>query len=173
AYSLTLIRLRRLDESQRQRLIAKFDPLFPAKKTELDELLARLLIYLEAPTAAPKVVAALRAAPTQEEQVDYAVAVRALKTGWTPALREEYFRWFVTAESFRGGNTFDSSLRRAKKDAVENLSAAEKSALKPILEAHAEHKSSRAALTARPYVRQSQLDALMPTVHSVLHHKLN
>jgi putative heme-binding domain-containing protein len=168
AYSLALIRLGRLDEAQRQRLIAKFDPLFPAKKTELDELLARLLIYLEAPSAAPKVVAALRAAPTQEEQVDYAVALRVLKTGWTPALREEYFRWFVTAETFRGGNTFDSSLRRAKKDAAESLSDAEKSALKPILEAHAEHKSPREALAARPFVREWKLDELLPKVQAGL-----
>jgi putative heme-binding domain-containing protein len=168
AYSLALIRLGQLDEAQRKRLIAKFDPLFPANQTELDELLARLLIYLEAPSAAQKVVAAMRAAPTQEEQVDYAVALRKLKTGWTPTLRQEYFRWFVTAESFRGGNTFDSSLRRAKKDAVANLSEAEKNALKPILEAHAEHKSPRATLAARPFVQDWKLDDLLPKVQAGL-----
>ncbi|HTL59130.1 MAG TPA: c-type cytochrome [Candidatus Limnocylindrales bacterium] len=168
AYSLALIRLGQLDEAQRHRLIAKFDPLFPAKKTELDELLARLLIYLEAPSAAQKVVAALRAAPTQEEQVDYAVALRTLKTGWTPALRQDYFQWFVTAESFRGGNTFESSLRRAKKDAIANLTDEEKSALKPILEAHTEHKSPREALAARPFVQEWKLDELLPKVQAGL-----
>jgi putative heme-binding domain-containing protein len=173
AYSLALIRLGRLDEAQRQRLIAKFDPWFPTKKTELDELLARLLIYLQAPSAAPKVVAALRAAPTQEEQVDYAVALRTLKTGWTPALRQEYFRWFVSAESFRGGNTFESSLRRAKKDAVGNLNDDEKSALKPILEAHAEHKSPREALAARPFVREWKLDELLPKIQAGLRNGRN
>lgn len=168
AYSLALIRLGHLDESQRHRLIGKFDPLFPTKKTELDELLARLLIFLEAPSAAPKVVAALRAAPTQEEQIDYAVALRALKTGWTPALRQEYFRWFVTAESFRGGNTFASSLRHAKEDAVATLSDEQKNDLKPILEAHAEHKSPRDALAARPFVRKWKLDELLPQVQAGL-----
>jgi putative heme-binding domain-containing protein len=168
AYSLALIRLGKPDDAQRQRLIAKFDPLFPAKKTELDELLARLLIYLQAPSAAQKVVAAIRAAPTQEEQVDYAVALRSLKTGWTPALHQEYFRWFVTAESFRGGNTFESSLRDAKKDAVQNLSADEKAALKPILEAHAEHKSPREALATRSFVRDWKLDELLPKVQAGL-----
>lgn len=163
-YCLVLIRLGQLDQDQHQQLIAKFDPLFPAKKTELDELLARLLIYLEAPSAATKVVAALNVAPTQEEQVDYAVALRCLKTGWTPALREKYFRWFVTAEIFRGGNTFASSLRAAKKDAEENLSADEKAALKPILEAHTERKSPREALAARPFVRDWKLDELLPKV---------
>src|SRR5262249_16896389 len=101
-------------------------------------------------------------------QVDYAVALRSLKTGWTPALRQEYFRWFVTAESFRGGNTFASSLRRAKKEAVENLSDAEKSVLTPILEAHTEHKSPREALAARPVVQEWKLDELLPKVQSGL-----
>jgi putative heme-binding domain-containing protein len=168
AYSLALIRLGRPDEAQRQRLIGRFDPLFPSKKTELDELLARLLIYLEAPSAAPKVVAALRTALTQEEQVDYAVVLRTLKTGWTPALREEYLRWFLAAENFRGGNTFSSSLRRAKSDAIENLSVVEKATLKPILEAHADHKSPREALAARPLVREWKLEELVPKVQAGL-----
>jgi len=168
AYSLALVRLGHLDKTQRQQLITKFDSLFPANKTELDELLARLLIYLEAPSAAPKVVAALRAAPTQEEQVDYAVALRALKTGWTPALREEYFRWFVHAEDFRGGNTFASSLRAAKQEAVENLSADQKAALKPVLEMHTERKSPRDALATRQFVREWKLDELFPKVQAGL-----
>ncbi|HTL16843.1 MAG TPA: c-type cytochrome [Patescibacteria group bacterium] len=168
AYSLAFIRLGRVDDVQREHLVTKFDSLFPSKKSELDELLAHLLIYLDAPSAAPKVVAALRAAPTQEEQVDYAVALRTLKTGWTRPLREEYFRWFVTAENYRGGNTFASSLRNAKKDAVESLSDNEKLALKPILEAHAEHPSPRAALSARPFVRQWTIDELLPKVQSGL-----
>jgi putative heme-binding domain-containing protein len=173
AYSLALIRLGQLDESQRRQLIAKFDPLFPANKTELDELLARLLIYLEAPSAAQKVVAALRAAPTQEEQVDYAVALRTLKTGWTPALHQEYFRWFATAEGFRGGNTFESSLRRAKEDALGQLTENEKSALKPILEAHAEHKSPREALAARRFVQEWKLDELLPKVQAGIRGRRN
>jgi putative heme-binding domain-containing protein len=168
AYSLAFIRLGRPDQAQRQRFIMKFDARFPSKKTETDELLARLLIYLEAPSAAPKVVAVLRTAPTQEEQVDYAVALRTLKTGWTPALREEYFRWFLGTEIFRGGNTFTSSLRRAKDNAIDNLSPEEKTKLKPILEAHIEHKSPREALAARPFVREWKLDELVPKVQAGL-----
>ena len=57
-------------------MIAKFDPLFPARAVEVDCLLAELLVYLEAPTAAAKIMAALREAPTQEEQIDYALVLR-------------------------------------------------------------------------------------------------
>ena len=173
AYSLALIRLDKPDEAAQQRLIARFDPLFPTKRPELDELLAHLLIYLEAPSAATKVVAALHAAPTQEEQIDYAVALRSLKSGWTLPLREEYFRWFTTAEGYRGGNTFASSLRDAKKNAVELLSADDKASLKPILEAHVERKSPRDALAARPLVKAWKLDELVPVVEAGLKQKRN
>src|SRR5262245_18407143 len=112
----------------------KFDQLFPTRRPELDALLARLLLYIEAPSAAAKVVAALLVAPTQEEQVDLAVALRSLKTGWTSSLREEYIRWFMLAEAYRGGNTFASSLRRAKGEALDMLSDEERADLKPILD---------------------------------------
>jgi len=127
-------------------------------------MLSRLLIYLEAPTAAAKVVAALRAAPTQEEQIDLAVALRSLKTGWTTPLREEYFRWFITAEGYRGGNTFASSLRRAKNDAVGLLSDSDKAELKTVLEARPERRSPREALAARTLVKEWKLDELVPIV---------
>lgn len=92
------------------------------------------------------------------------MALRALKTGWTLALREEYFRWFLTAENYRGGNTFASSLRTAKNHAVANLSDAEKAALKPVLEARAERKSPRELLGARPLVKEWTVDDLVPIV---------
>ena len=168
AYSLLLIRLGKPDDAGRQDLIARLDPLFPARRPELDALLARLLIFLEAPSAAAKTVAALGAAPTQEEQVDLAVALRSLKTGWTTPLREEYFRWFIKAESYRGGNTFASALRRAKSDAVGLLSDAERTTLNPILEARAPRTSPRDVLAARKLVREWKLDELVPIVESGL-----
>ncbi|MEX2139397.1 MAG: family 16 glycoside hydrolase, partial [Pirellulales bacterium] len=168
AYSLVLIRLGSPDEEGRQRLATKFDPLFPTKRPDLDALLGRLLIYLEAPSAATKVVAALEAAPTQEEQIDLAVALRSLKTGWTTPLRERYFRWFTLAESYRGGNTFASSLRRAKTDAVAMLSDEERSALRPVLEAQAERRSPRDLLAARPIVKEWTLDELVPLAENGL-----
>jgi hypothetical protein len=53
-------------EEIRQRLIAKFDPLFPSGYRELNWELAELLTYLEAPDAVPKMMAVMRRAPTQQ-----------------------------------------------------------------------------------------------------------
>ena len=161
AYSLVFIRLGKPNDVYRARLAAKLDALFPAKRSDVDAQLARLLIYLEAPSAATKVVAAMGAAPTQEEQIDFAVALRTLKTGWTTALREQYFRWFNKAEGYRGGNTFASSIRRAKENAVGLLSEDEKAALKPVLEAKIERKSPRDTLAARAQVKEWQVAELV------------
>ncbi len=64
AYSLTFIRLGRPDVETTARLVAKFDPLLPAAYRELNWELAEMLIYLEAPSAATKVMALIRNAPS-------------------------------------------------------------------------------------------------------------
>ncbi len=167
-YCLVLIRGGKPDDETQKRLGSRFDRLFPTKHPPTDMLLARLLIYLEAPTAAAKVIEALQAAPTQEEQIDYAVALRTLKSGWTPPLREAYFRWFADAESYRGGNTLASSLRTAKNQAIETLSGEEKQALAAVLQAKGERKTPRELLEARPAIRNWTVEELMPVVEKGL-----
>jgi putative heme-binding domain-containing protein len=163
AYALVFTRLGQPKETDGRRLIEKLDPQFPSTSREVNALLANLLVYLQAPEAAPKIMAAFRAARTQEEQIDYALALRALKTGWTMPLREEYFRWFVTtASTFRGGNTFAAALRTIKNQAVANLSDMEKTALKSVLEAEPVRKSPRELLAARKVIKKWTLGELLP-----------
>jgi glucose/arabinose dehydrogenase len=169
AYTLVFTRLGKPDEATRQRLVAKFDPYLPAVNRELNWELAEMLVYLEAPSAATKVMALLRTAPTlpfyplaewanpqqrvrnnpgmtgpqgktnaslakQEDQIQYAQLLRVLKTGWTPALREEYFRWFPTAAAeYRGGSAFFPSLQSIRTDAVALLPDDAKASLANVL----------------------------------------
>jgi hypothetical protein len=63
SYSLVMIRLGAPDEATRQRLIAKFDPMFPSMQRELNWELADMLAYLDAPGAPAKIMAQLRNAP--------------------------------------------------------------------------------------------------------------
>jgi len=64
AYSLAFIRLGPPDEATRQRLIARFDPLLPATQRELNWELAEMLVYLDADSAPPKLMALLQNAPS-------------------------------------------------------------------------------------------------------------
>ncbi|MBI4659552.1 MAG: DUF1080 domain-containing protein [Verrucomicrobia bacterium] len=165
AYSLIFIRLGPPDDAKRRQLVEKFEALFPTQNRDLNIQLANLLVYLQAPGAAAKVMAVFRNATTQEEQIDYALALRALKTGWTMPLREEYFRWFVTkAATYRGGNTFARALNTIKSDAVATLSDEERTALKAVLNAAPERKSPQELLAARRFVKEWSLSELVPLV---------
>jgi putative heme-binding domain-containing protein len=162
AYSLAFIRMGEPDEATRSRMIARFDPLFPATHPELNAELAQMLVYLEAPSAASKLMRMLANAPTQEEQMDYARALRVLKTGWTLEERKEYFKWYLKAASFRGGASLAGFLRDMKADAVATLDEAMAAELKPILEAQPEITTPLAALGGRSYVKDWTVDELAP-----------
>ena len=161
AYAVAFTRLGKPDDATRARLLAKFDPLFPATSRELNAELAPMLVYLESPHAATKLMAALAKAPSQEEQLDYVRALRVLKTGWTPALRQPYFEWFLKAANFRGGSSLAGFLRDIKADAVASLTPDEKERLASILNAKPEKKKVLENLLAgRAVVKEWKVDDL-------------
>jgi hypothetical protein len=158
AYSLVFIRMQRPDAATLMRYVAKFDQLFPAETREENFELSEMLVYLQSPKAATKLVAAMREAPSrphkpreplihpqtqgtpldvlakQEEQIHYALQLRKLTNGWTAPLHGEYFDWFVTtAPTFRGGNTFASANATIATEARNRLSEEERTALQPVL----------------------------------------
>ncbi len=171
AYSLAFTRFGKPDAGTLQSLASKFEPLFPTKDRQLNAELAPLLVYLEAPTAAPKLMTLLRAAPTQEEQIALARDLRMCKTGWTQPLREEYFRWFLKASNFKGGASMAGFLREIKTDAVANLSADTKLALQPILDAKPQKQSPLEVLTSRAVVKAYTVNDLTPIVERGLKSK--
>jgi putative heme-binding domain-containing protein len=137
----------------------------------LNAELAPMLVYLEAPSAASKVMAQLRTAPTQEEQIDLARTLRVCQTGWTQPLREEYFRWFLKAANFKGGASLAGFLRDIKNDAVAKLSEADQVALKPILETKPQKQSPLEMLTARDVVKPYRVEDLASSTERALKSK--
>ncbi len=122
-------------------LLAKLDRQFPASSPELNWLLCETLVYLQSPTVASKTIALMAAAPTQEEQIEYARSLRMLQTGWTPATRTAQFEWFLKAANFRGGMSFTKFIEFVRTDALATLTPAERTALAPLLEKKAELRS--------------------------------
>jgi putative heme-binding domain-containing protein len=156
------------DRVARARLIQRFDPLFPANGRELNAELGQLLVYLEAPGVAAKLLKLMAEAPTQEEQIEYARSLRALHTGWTPAQRSEYFGWYLKAANFKGGASLRGFLALMKGDAVATLTDKEKQELRPILESKPVASTVPAAGRPRPIVKQWKLDELAPLVEKGL-----
>jgi putative heme-binding domain-containing protein len=166
ATALTCIRLGEPDTGWRRKLTAKFDTVYPSDDRFINAELTQLLVYLQGPNTAKKAVALLEAAGGQEEQIDYAKSLRLLKTGWTRNLRERYLKWFHRAASYKGGASFGNFVASIKKDAIANLPAAEKTALKQIIEAVPKVKTPleliAESMAGRSFVKEWKLKDLEP-----------
>lgn len=68
---------------------------FPATSWPENRELTRLLAYLEDPDLVPRALDLLDTAPSQEQQLHYVAQIRRVRDGWTPELRERYFRWWL------------------------------------------------------------------------------
>ncbi len=144
-------------------LTKQLDAVFPTGSRFLDSELLQVMVFLQSPTAAAKGLKLLADAPTQEEQLEYVRSLRMLKAGWTPESRGTYFAWFTKAGGYKGGNSFQGFLRLIKTDAVALLTADEKLALKPILDAKPATTSMTTA-APRAFVKKWTLDELTPVV---------
>ncbi|HTN03375.1 MAG TPA: c-type cytochrome, partial [Planctomycetaceae bacterium] len=151
----------------REKLIRKFDALYPAATKELNADLANLMAYFQAPSAAAKTVALLEAAPTQEEQIDLARAIRFVKSGWTPELRKSYLSWFLKAGTFTGGNSFGGFMKNIKTDAVATMTDEERAAFKDLIEATPE-AAAVAIAPPRPLVKEWTMEELTPLLETGL-----
>ena len=163
-YQVVLHRFGLPNDALRGQLVARFDPHCPAKSRELNAELVQLLVFLDAPDAAAKTVALLDRALTQEEQIDYAAALRVLKTGWTPELHRQYAEWFAKAAGYRGGNSFRGFMNQIKREALANMSDTEKTELEPLMQAQPAVDSPAEAVVNRPFVKNWTLEELVPLV---------
>lgn len=141
ATQIILNRFGRPDETLVSKLIASFDPLFPAETAEANWLLCETLAFLQSPTAAAKAIALIEQAPAQEEQMQYARSIRMLTAGWTPELHTAYFEWFLKAANYKGGASFDRFIEFIRNDAVASLTEAEKTSMAELLAKKPEQKS--------------------------------
>jgi putative heme-binding domain-containing protein len=153
-YTLAFLRLGEPTPAQKANTIARFAPLFPHKDVGLSQDLCEMLVYLGDQSVIAKAVPLVNNAPTQEEQIGYAKSLRLAKAGWTPPLREEFFKWFSRAATYTGGASFGMFIEDIKRDSLAGLSDAEKAALKPILEAPPAAKSPTFAAKPLAFVKQ-------------------
>ncbi len=52
------------------------------------------------------------------QQTYYATVLSEQRSGWTPELRERYFKWFYRAFDFEGGNSYIGFIDKARKEAL-------------------------------------------------------
>jgi len=168
-------------------LIAELGALYPAKTIPLNRELCQILLALDAPGAISRTLQLLAAAPTQEEQLNYVVALRTIANGWTPELRRQYFTWWTKrdatqhpddllrwfAEAGRGysdGSSFNNFLVKVRRAAVSNVPAPELVAIQPVLDSWAEPLPKlRTSKKKRTFVQDWKLTDLESDLDQVGH----
>jgi len=153
-YYLALCRFGEPEAAVKEKLAAKLSALFPTHEPWLDVDLNEVLTYLGDATFLPKAISILENAPTQEEQIAHAKSLRFAKAGWTPELRERFFKWVcLRAPTYKGGASFDLFIQDIRRDAEAGLTEAEKVALKPVLEAKPDVAVPQFTFTPRGFVK--------------------
>lgn len=66
-------------------------------------------------------IAGMLAKIPPSQQTYYATVLSQAKSGWTPELQDQYFKWFYKAFSFRGGHSFVGFIDGARKNALANV----------------------------------------------------
>jgi putative heme-binding domain-containing protein len=161
--TLAFTRLGAPSATERERWIALLSPRLPSDERAQDAALCELLIYLKAPDAAAKAMARLAAAPTSEEQIDYARMLRTLEVGWTPDLRGQYFDWLGKAAALRGGASLPVFLNRIRADALAATPERDRPGMQARLAAATPPAGAPTSgfLAGRALVKQYSLDELV------------
>lgn len=165
---LAFIRLGEPTADIRQRTAKVLSPLYPAKSQPLNRELCALLVYLQSEDVADKTLNLMEQAETQEEQLWYALCLRALEKNWTLEQRERYFRWFLKAAALRGGHSFSGFLNNIRQDAVDRLTAEEKTSLADLLKQKPAPVEPEIAAKSRPFVRKWTVNDLLADVEAGL-----
>jgi len=168
AYQLAFIRQGDADTAWKERAGKRLNGFYPASTREVNAELSKLICYLEPAGGIAKTLALLKNAPTQEEQIELALGLRMVKSGWTLKEREEYFNWFHKGAGYRGGNSFHKFLNNIRNDAVKTLSPEEKSALKPLLAKVPVPTTPKFSTKERSLVKRWGVDELLPAVEKQL-----
>lgn len=168
AYQLVFSRGGAPAEAWQERVGKRLDTLYPHSVREVNAELSRLIAYLEVPGGVGKTLALLAKAPTQEEQIDYVMSLRIVKTGWTIQQREEYLNWFHKAANYRGHNSFNKFMVNIRAEGIKSMSDAERTALRTAIDNVPQPASPKFTSKERPFVKKWGIDELVPDIEKGL-----
>lgn len=167
--SLCFIRMGEPDAEVSRDVAGVLNGMYPSSSLRLNRELCALLVYLNHGEVAGKTLDLLAKAPTQQEQIHYALCLRALKRDqWTMDQRKQYFQWFVTTATMRGGNSFPAFLKNIRQEAIDKLTDDDKVALKEVLDARPTSTEVVVEAASRPFVREWKVSDLLADVSAGL-----
>lgn len=163
AAALIALRLGEPTEAEREAILKRIRGAFPTGDNTVDRELAQMLVYLQVPQATGKILKQLEDSPSQEDQIHYAMTLRAATEGWNPRRYRRYFRWFNDIQSARGGMSFGGFIENIKQAALERVPEDVQQKLARVIDPPEETKPEPES-EARPFVKQWQVDELVDAV---------
>ncbi|MCO8124829.1 c-type cytochrome [Stieleria sp. TO1_6] len=161
AYALVAIRLGEFNDDESAAIAEQISGQFPTGDDNVDRELAQMLVYLKVPGATQQIVHEMLAAPSQENQIFYALTLRGASQGWDEPTYRDYFGWFNDVQSARGGMSFGGFIKNIKDAALENVPAEIKTKLADVLAAP---KVKETETEQREFVQKWTVDDLLGTV---------
>ncbi|MBI1830946.1 MAG: c-type cytochrome [Planctomycetes bacterium] len=168
AYQLAFIRGGTPYSGAKNSVGARLIKLYPSTDREINTELCKVILFTEWPGGITRTLDLLAKAPSQEEQIEYALSLRSVKTGWTLMQREEYLNWFHKAANYRGGNSFHGFLRNIRKDAIDTFSKDEATALAAAIKSVPAPASPKFTFKKRDIVKKYTVEELVPVVEKGL-----
>ncbi|NQU48167.1 MAG: DUF1080 domain-containing protein [Planctomycetes bacterium] len=108
---------------------------FPLADETANQMLAELLVYLQADQLPTLFLYQLHARSDQQNQLYYASLLRLVSQGWTFDLRLRYFLWLQQSDHLQGGASLKGFIQAIEKEARLHVSEEEWNKLQPELEA--------------------------------------
>jgi putative heme-binding domain-containing protein len=163
-----------------RKLVADLDAAYPLGSELVNRELLQLLVYLQAPRVVEKTLARMNHAHTQEDLLHSLFYLRSVPIGfWTLEQRREYLRyfkdrpnlprnpdlvaWFAAANRpASDGASFNNYLKNIFKEAVLNMSDAERKELADVLKAIDESGTPSYDIPPRSFVKSWKMDEVQP-----------
>jgi putative heme-binding domain-containing protein len=168
-WELSFIRQGSPSSTDRARVLARLDPLYPHPSSYANRELCRLLIYLQAPDVIPRTADLIRDAISQEDKIFYAQLLARVPDGWTTETRAVFFDALLAARNYRGGKLLADALLHIREDAIATLTDAEQESLKPRLEKLAAVEEVGQEIHPAPFVKQWSWEELEVELPRALH----
>jgi putative membrane-bound dehydrogenase-like protein len=89
---------------------------YPSQDEHMNRELVRLLVYLQAPTAAEQLVAQLSADVDNTQKLHAAIYARFLTSGWNTERKLAMLKFFEDARSFPGGHSYAGMVENVSRD---------------------------------------------------------
>lgn len=156
AFELVLARFGVPNAGVKNKVIKYLSPSYPADTDVTNQLLSKILAYLNDPMIVTKTLDLLESQKGENadvmanastnsadlilrnpqygidiaqtlknlppaQHIYYGIVLSEVTEGWTPELREKYFKWFYHAFSYKAGNSYVGFIDRARKMALSHV----------------------------------------------------